>query len=156
MITINIPGWGDMEIKNILLDMNGTIARDGKIPSGVKEKINSLAGKAKVYVLTADTQGTAIEEIRNLEAELVKLPGKDSKIGKLEFLKTLEPEMTAAIGNGNNDQLILKEAALTIAVLGDEGVSVSALKNADILVKDISDALELFLKPKRLIATLRE
>jgi soluble P-type ATPase len=156
MITINIPGWGDMEIKNILLDMNGTIARDGKISPGVKEKINSLAGKAKVYVLTADTQGTAIEEIRNLEAELVKLPGKDSKIGKLEFLKTLEPEMTAAIGNGNNDQLILKEAALTIAVLGDEGVSVSALKNADILVKDISDALDLFLKPKRLIATLRE
>ena len=156
MITINIPGWGDMEIKNILLDMNGTIARDGKISSGVKDKINSLSGKVKVYVLTADTQGTAIEEIRNLEAELAKLPGKDSKIGKLEFLKTLEPEMTVAIGNGNNDQLILKEAALTIAVLGDEGVSVSALKNADILVKDISDALDLFLKPKRLIATLRE
>jgi len=156
MITINIPGWGDMEIKNILLDMNGTIARDGKISPGVKEKINSLSGKVKVYVLTADTQGTAGEEIRNLEVELVKLPGKDSKIGKLEFLKTLEPEMTVAIGNGNNDQLILKEAALTIAVLGDEGVSVSALKNADILVKDISDALDLFLKPKRLIATLRE
>ena len=156
MITINIPGWGDMEIENILLDMNGTIARDGKISPGVKEKINSLSGKVKVYVLTADTQGTAGEEIRNLEVELVKLPGKDSKIGKLEFLKTLEPEMTVAIGNGNNDQLILKEAALTIAVLGDEGVSVSALKNADILVKDISDALDLFLKPKRLIATLRE
>ena len=156
MITIDIPGWGNMEIKNILLDMNGTIAQDGKISPGVKEKINSLSGKVKVYVLTADTQGTASDEIRNLDAELVNLPGKDSKIGKLEFLKTLEPEMTVAIGNGNNDQLILKEATLTIAVLGDEGVSVSALKNADILVKDISDALDLFLKPKRLIATLRE
>jgi len=45
---------------------------------------------------------------------------------------------------------------LGIAVLGDEGLSVSAMKNADIVVKNISDALDLFLKPKRLMATLRE
>jgi len=30
------------------------------------------------------------------------------------------------------------------------------MKNADIVVKNIYDALDLFLKPKRLIATLRE
>jgi soluble P-type ATPase len=60
------------------------------------------------------------------------------------------------IGNGGNDQLILKEAGLGIAILGDEGISVTAMKNADILVKTISDALDLLLKPKRLIATLRE
>jgi soluble P-type ATPase len=64
--------------------------------------------------------------------------------------------MTVAIGNGNNDDLILKEAGLGIAVLGDEGMSVSAMRNAEILVKNISDALDLFLKPKRLTATLRE
>ncbi len=61
-----------------------------------------------------------------------------------------------AIGNGNNDQLILKEAALGIAVMGDEGMSVSTLESADIVVKNISHALDLFLKPKRLIATLME
>jgi soluble P-type ATPase len=49
----------------------------------------------------------------------------------------------------------LKEAALGIAVLGDEGLSVSAMQNADLVVKNISDALDLFLKPKRLTATLR-
>jgi soluble P-type ATPase len=50
----------------------------------------------------------------------------------------------------------LKEAGLGIAVLGDEGMSVSAMKNADIVVKSIFDALDLFLKPKRLLATLSE
>jgi soluble P-type ATPase len=74
----------------------------------------------------------------------------------LEFLKTLNPEVTAAVGNGSNDQLILKEAGLGIAVFGEEGMSVSAMKHADIVVKNVSDALDLFLKPKRLIATLRE
>ena len=41
MITIDIPGWGNMDIENILLDLNGTIATDGKIPTEVKGKINS-------------------------------------------------------------------------------------------------------------------
>jgi soluble P-type ATPase len=156
MITIHIPGWGNMDIENIIFDLNGTIATDGRIPSEIKEKIKSLSEKVNIYVLTADTQGTAIKETSEMEVELVKLPDEDSKMGKLEFLKTLALERTVAIGNGNNDYLILKEAALGIAVLGDEGMSVSALKNADIIVKNISDALDLFLKPKRLIATLRE
>jgi len=30
MISISIPGWGNMEIENIVLDLNGTIATDGK------------------------------------------------------------------------------------------------------------------------------
>jgi soluble P-type ATPase len=71
-------------------------------------------------------------------------------------MESLDPTRTVAIGNGNNDHLILKEAALGIAVLGDEGLSVSAIKNADIVMKNISDALDLFLKTKRLIATLRK
>jgi soluble P-type ATPase len=156
MININIPGWGNMEIDNIVLDMNGTIATDGIIPSEVKEKINSLSGGVKIYILTADTQGTAGEESSDVKAELLKVSEEDSAEIKLEVMESLDPTRTVAIGNGSNDHLILKEAALSIAVLGNEGASFSAIKNADILVKDISDALDLFLKPKRLIATLRE
>lgn len=155
MIQIDIPGWGNMDVENIVLDFNGTIAIDGRIPIEVREKINLLSEKVKIYILTADTQGTAGEEIRAMNVGLVKVPEERSKKGKFEFLKTLDLERTIAIGNGNNDQLILKEAALGIAVLGDEGMSISAMKNADIVVKNISDALDLFLKPKRLIATLR-
>jgi len=156
MIGIDIPGWGNIEIENIVLDLNGTIATDGKIPSEVKEKINSLSKKTKIYILTADTQGTASVEISDMEVELVKVSEKDSAEVKLRVLESLDPTSTVAIGNGNNDHLILKEAALGIAVLGDEGISASTMKNADIVVKNISDALDLFLKPKRLMATLRE
>jgi len=156
MITIDIPGWGNIDIENIVLDLNGTIATDGRISQEVKEKINLLSENVKIYVLTADTQGTASEEIQDMIAELIKIIGEDSKKGKLEFLSSLKPEMTVAIGNGSNDQFLMEETALGIAVLGDEGVSFSALKNADIIVKNISDALDLFLRPKRLIATLRE
>jgi soluble P-type ATPase len=87
---------------------------------------------------------------------LLKVSEEDSAEVKLRVLESLDPTRTVAIGNGSNDHLILKEAALGIAVLGEEGMSVSSMKNADIVVKNISNALDLFLKPKRLIATLRE
>jgi soluble P-type ATPase len=156
MININIPGWGDMEIENIVLDLNGTIATDGTIQPKVKEKIGSLADRVKIYILTADTQETATDEAKDMNAELLKVTKGNTTQGKFEFLKALDLERTVAVGNGNNDQLILREAGLGIAVLGEEGLSVSVIKHADIIVKNISDALDLFLKPKRLIATLRE
>jgi soluble P-type ATPase len=155
-LQIDIPGWGSIDIKNIVMDLNGTIATDGKISPEVKEKIGALSHLAKIYILTADPQGPADEEILGMGAEVIKVLGEDSKQGKLDFLRTLNPEMTVAIGNGSNDQLILKEAALGIAVLGEEGVSVSAIKSADIVVKSIQNALDLFLKPRRLTTTLAE
>jgi soluble P-type ATPase len=156
MIKIDIPGWGNMEIENIVLDLNGTIATGGEILPEVKQRMESLSEGVKIYVLTADTYGTSDDEIRDLKVELVKIVGEDTQKGKLEFVKTLDLEKTVAIGNGNNDLLILKEACLGIAVLGDEGIFTSTLKNSDVGVKSICDALDLFLKPKRLIATLRQ
>ncbi len=156
MISIDIPGWGNIEIENLVLDLNGTIATDGKIPSEVKERINNLSDKVKIYILTVDTQGTASEESSDMSLELLKVSEEGSTEGKLRVVESLDPSRTVAIGNGSNDHLMLKEAALGIAVLGDEGISASAMKNADVVVKNISDALDLFLKPKRLIATLRE
>jgi len=50
---------------------------------------------------------------------------------------------------------MFKEAALSICILGEEGTAVNALLNAHIIVNNINDALDLFLFPKRLVATLR-
>jgi len=156
MISIDIPGWGNLEVEYVLFDLNGTLTEDGKFLPGVKERIQSLSERVKVSILTADTLGTAREILHDLQAELAIIPGEDSKRGKLAFLMTLHPEATVAVGNGNNDQLILKESGLGIAVLQGEGMSRTAMENADIIVKDISEAFDLLLKPKRLIATLRE
>jgi soluble P-type ATPase len=156
MIAIDIPGWGSLAIENLVFDLNGTLAKDGKILPGVKEKINSLSAKVKIYILTADTQGTASKEIPGMNGELVKVSERNSREVKLRFLQSLDPMKTAAIGNGNNDHLILREAFLGIAVMGEEGLSIGTMKDADVIVKNIIDALDMFLKPKRLIATLRK
>ena len=103
MIKIDVPGWGNMELENIVLDLNGTIATDGKILPEVKQRMESLSEGVKIYVLTADTYGTANDEIRDMKAELVKIAGEDTQKGKCEFVKTLDLERTVAIGNGNSD-----------------------------------------------------
>jgi len=78
--------------------------------------------------------------------------GGEAKAG---YVENLGAEFTVAVGNGANDRLMLAKAALGIVVLVPEGTSLQALQNADLAVPDIATGLDLLLRPKRLIATLR-
>ena len=156
MVIIDIPGKGKLTIENLLLDLNGTIAFDGTINPEIKEMINILSGKLKVFILTADTLGSARKITEGIKAELVLIPSKNSSLGKMEIIKEIDSSKTAVIGNGYNDHLILKEAVLGIAVMGKEGTSIQALINSDGVVSSIFDALDLFLHPLRIKATLRQ
>ncbi|MFX4260702.1 HAD family hydrolase [Pelotomaculum propionicicum] len=155
MITIDIPGLERLIIKNIVLDFNGTIALDGALIPGVKEKLNSLAGSLDIYILTADTFGTVLSACSTVLARVIVLKGPIGSGEKLKFIENLGIRETAAIGNGANDVLMLEGAALGIAVTGPEGTCARALMAADVVVKDINDGLDLFLNPQRLVATLR-
>jgi soluble P-type ATPase len=79
MVKIDIPGWENLEIENIVLDMNGTVATDGRISQEVKVMIDSLSEKVRIYLLTADTYETADEEIWDKKVELVKIAGEDTQ-----------------------------------------------------------------------------
>jgi soluble P-type ATPase len=61
----------------------------------------------------------------------------------------------AAVGNGANDEGMLRAAAVGIAVIQQEGTAVATLCAADVVVPDIRAALDLLIEPQRLIATLR-
>lgn len=74
---------------------------------------------------------------------------------KARIVRSLGPNRCAAVGNGRNDCLMCKESAFSIAVMGKEGVCSSLIAAADVCTGSILDALALFEKPKRLIATLR-
>jgi soluble P-type ATPase len=64
-------------------------------------------------------------------------------------------EVVAAVGNGTNDVPMLKVATLGIAVIGAEGTSGEAIRAATVVARDINVAIDMLLKPQRLIATLR-
>jgi len=156
MIKLSIPGKStDLELAKLLLDINGTLTTDGVLLAGVKEKIELLKGELEIYLLTADTMGNAASIAEELDVEIFTVGAENGGEDKLDIMNTLGTEMSVAIGNGYNDSLMLEHAALGIAVLGEEGCSLHALKKADIMVKDINDALALLLNPQRIVATLR-
>lgn len=155
MITVEIPGREKLTLKNIVLDFNGTIALDGVLLPGVADRLNALSSVLNVYILTADTFGTCKTACSCIKCNVVvlsEIPGAEEK---LNFIKKLGAEKTAAVGNGVNDSLMLAKAALGIFVLGPEGASVKAHEAADIVVSDVRHGLDLLLNPKRVVATLR-
>jgi soluble P-type ATPase len=67
----------------------------------------------------------------------------------------LGKDVTVAVGNGNNDALMLKNAVLGIVILGNEGASIKSIMNSDVALPDPLSALNFLLDEKIMIATLR-
>lgn len=156
MVTIDIPGKGKMKIENVVLDFNGTIAHDGTLKDGIKEKIEKLNEMdIKVYILTADTYNQAKKQCEGLPVTLEIFDGENAALSKREIVNKIDSDVTMTIGNGNNDVEMFEESALSVAVIGDEGCAVKAIFSADIITKDINDAIDLILNPQRIKATLR-
>lgn len=155
MITVDIPRYRRIDAEHLVLDYNGTLAIDGNIIDGVKSMLNKLSERLKIHILTADTFGMAKESLKDVNCHLKILKSDIEDIEKVSYIEELNEATVIAIGNGSNDSLMLKEAAIGIALIQKEGASVQALTNADIVCTSILDALELVENPLRIKATLR-
>ncbi len=156
MIEVNIPGRGNIQLKYLLMDVNGTLAVDGILIEGVARRVSALRAHLEIHLLTADTHGrqNLIDQMLGVRAVRIQ-PGQEAA-QKADFTRRLGRQYVAAIGQGANDSLMLKEATIGIAVMSVEGLSLEALLSSDLLVPDINTALDLFEKPLRLIASLRK
>jgi soluble P-type ATPase len=155
MITIRIPGWQTLDLAHLVLDLNSTIALDGQVLPGVAERLAALSANLTIHLVMADTQGQAAQSAECLGLQLFRIVPGDEASQKLDLVAQLGPARTVTIGNGANDAGMLAAAALGIAVLGPEGLATTALQAAGVVVGRIEDALDLLLRPQRLIATLR-
>ena len=155
MVEISIPGHTDLTLTDVVLDYNGTLALDGQPLDGVLAALAGLAHHLQLHIVTADTFGKARLAIEPVPCRLSTLAEADQAEAKQAYVRSLGSERTAAIGNGRNDRLMLREAVLGIAVIGEEGAAAESVLAADIVCCDVLQALGLLLNPKRLVATLR-
>jgi soluble P-type ATPase len=155
MIEVAIPGYRTLQLEHLVLDYNGTLAVDGEPMPGVTDALKGLAESLEVHVLTADTFGKVRSRLKGVSCRLSVLPVENQDMGKRDYVKALGAERTVCMGNGRNDRLMLKEAALGVAVILNEGVAVETLNSADVVCTSILSALELLTNPLRLTATLR-
>jgi len=155
MINVKIPGRADLLLSHLVLDYNGTLAQDGELLTGVAQKMNELASCVQLHVITADTHGTVGKKLAGLPCILQIIGLNEQDRQKEAYVHSLGAEKVAAIGNGRNDGLMLKAAALGLVLVQEEGASITAVMQADIICTDILKAFDLLLKPDRLKATLR-
>ena len=117
MIRIDIPGIG---LTDAIFDVNGTVAVDGVLIAGIAERLQRLREHLAIHILTAGTHGYISELERAVGFPLrIISTGED----KERFVQHLGPEHMIAFGNGANDAAIMNIAALSIAVMADEGLS---------------------------------
>jgi P-type E1-E2 ATPase len=156
MIEINIPGFAKFQFQHLVLDVNGTIAKDGQLIEGVRELLNELRARLDIHLITADTNSTQDVIDGKLGLTAIRIPVQNQARAKLDHIERLGADTVVAVGNGANDSDMLERAALGIAIIGPEGSAVKTLLKAEIAVTDIRTALELLLHPQRIIATLRQ
>ena len=155
MNEITIPNLTTLHLEHVVLDYNGTIAKDGILKESVKELIKKLCENYTVHIITADTFGSVAAQSEELDIVLKILTSLNHTQEKADYIKALGSSRCAAFGNGNNDAKMLKEAALGVSVMGEEGCAAATLLSGDVVCKKIEEALELLLFPKRVVATLR-
>jgi len=157
-IAIDIPGFGERHIRVAVSDYTGTHSFGGSIALHVKAKLRELATLVDLHIVTADSFGTAEQELAGI-AIPYKLRTDRHDIEKAEYVTQFDLQNVAAFGNGNNDRLMLKAVkeggGLAIAVDNGEGCAMDAILNADLFVVGAANAIDLLLDPLRLKATLR-
>jgi P-type E1-E2 ATPase len=155
MLEIIVPPRGTLHLDYLVLDLNGTIALDGELLPGVEDRLASLGEMLQVWLVSADTQGTLGALASALGIRSQRLQPGDEATQKERLVSELGAHRVVTVGNGANDADMLRKAALGIAVLGGEGLAIICLTAADVVVPDIGAALDLLLRPRRILATLR-
>ena len=154
MLNIQIPGRELLTLNHLVLDYNGTIAEDGNIIEGIRPRLAELSKELSIYVITADTHGTAAKKCEGLPLQVLTFP--TTEVGKIKAEEVTKMEGgVITIGNGFNDIQMSDAADLSICVIGKEGCCGALLAHSDVVVTSIEDALDLLLKTGRLRATLR-
>lgn len=151
-VSIEIPA-GLTAFGHLVLDFTGTLSQGGTLIPGVGERLQRLARDLQITILTADTFGTVEREMADLPVVVRIIADGREKAG---VVAGMGPDEVIAVGNGRNDIPMMDVAGIGIAVLGPEGSAAGLLQAADIVTRDINEALDLVIHPLRIKATLRD
>jgi soluble P-type ATPase len=98
-ISIEIPGHGELRLRHLVSDYTGTLSYRGKLVAGVDEKLRALSASLDIHVLTADTRGTAAEQLTGLPVQIHKLDPGNEDVQKRDFALQWDLRSVAAFGN---------------------------------------------------------
>lgn len=150
----NPVGVGEIELENIILDLNGTLAVGGVLVDGVEVRLLKLKELGyKLFLFTGDLRGNAAILADKIGVEVQLATNTEEKEA---LTKKLDVNKTVAIGNARIDIGTFSSTKLRIATLQAEGIHADILKYVDVIVPSINDALDLLIDPNIFNATMRK
>jgi len=101
----NPKGAGEFDLDTVVLDLNGTLAVNGLVPDGVKEKIAKLKELGfKIYLFSGDQRGNAQALAADLGIELQRASTTEEKEALTRRVNDLHPSGgVVSIGNARID-----------------------------------------------------
>lgn len=151
-IKIDIPQRGVIELRYAVFDVNGTLAVDGTAIAGTFERLKTLSEHLSIHLISSGTHGNLAMLAQTLGFPIHEIQRGDEK---MRYVQNLGPANVIAFGNGANDANMLRLATIGVVVITPEGTAIKTLQGADIISYGPINAIDLLLKPNRLIATLR-
>lgn len=149
----DVPEVGKIEIKTLVLDLNGTLSIKGVISDVTREKIKELLEKGvNVILFTGDQRGTALNLCDELGINFIRCKNSAEK---KEAMKKFNKETTASIGNARIDIGTFEESRISVATVQAEGIHTGIISHVDVIVPSIEDALDFFLDKDTFAATMR-
>ena len=134
---INVPQTGKYNIENIVFDYNGTIANNGIIIDGVLKKIVDLSKNFNVHIITADTFNTVRESFKGTNVNIHIIDKDYGSEQKEKFIDKLGFDKTIALGNGRNDELMLKKSIIsTNAKIGKNSSVIESVIMPDAIIEE--------------------
>jgi soluble P-type ATPase len=137
-IQIEIPGFGNRDIRRIVSDYTGTLSFQGKLSPGVRRRMRKLMQLVDMEIITSDSYGTAGKELKGLVVPYL-LRKKRHDLEKQAYVKKFNLKKLAVFGNGNNDRFMLRTVkrggGLAIAVDNGEGCAIDALRQSTLIIR---------------------
>ena len=124
MIQLDIPGRGTLRLGHLVLDVNGTIAKDGRLLDKVAKPLAALRDRVTIHLLTADTYGRQDNIDLMLGLKAVRIPPGDEGRQKAAYVEQLGAD--GAVGGSGLD-------VAGAALQGDAAVGgLDAMRAADV------------------------
>ena len=108
MIELDIPGRGALRLEHVVFDVNGTLARDGRLLDRMPKLVGALRDRLTVHLLTADTYGRQAALDAQLGLTAVRLQPGDEAGQKAAYVRQLDAARVIAIGHSAGGHLAVQ------------------------------------------------
>lgn len=148
---VDLPGRDPVTMAELVIDFAAASSHDGRLLPGVVERLAQLAKRIRITVVTTEACNQARQQLADLPVEVQNIAaGSDRRA----YVAKIGAGLVVAVSSASDDTLMLEAAAIGIAVADGQAAADELGAAADVVCRDIDEALDLVGDPQCLKVAL--